>query len=98
MPTRAPTPCPVCSTLGACPHRGQARRTRSSRTWTTTSADTIAAHVAIHGWTCPGWPDTHHAPHPSTDLTVHHVDQLHSSGHDTGRHAVLCRSENSAIG
>lgn len=29
----------------------------------------IAAHVATHGWNCPGWKRD---SHPSTDLTLDH--------------------------
>lgn len=55
-------------------------------------AHAVAAHVAAHGWWCPGdGPD--HPPHPSRDLTAHHV-----TGPGHGPLRVLCRSRNSAIG
>lgn len=95
MPSKAPTPCAICSTLGACPHRGAARRYRASRSWAEQSRALIAAHVAEHGWTCPGWED--HQPHPCDDLTTHHVASLATHG-PGGELVVLCRSENSALG
>lgn len=98
MPTAAPTPCPTCHTLGPCPHRGAARHTRNGRRWQHTRTAILNAWRNEHGNWCPGWPPTGHPPHPSTDLTVHHIDGLATTGHDTGRHTVLCRSENSRIG
>lgn len=96
MPSKAPTPCSICSTLGPCEHRGAPRRYRASRAWTEQSRALIAAHVAEHGWTCPGWGDDHQ-PHPETDLTTHHVQSLATHGPD-GELVVLCRSMNSALG
>jgi hypothetical protein len=62
------------------------RRKRNNRyggNWTTRSRTTIAAHLATHGPTCPGW---QRPPHPinAADLTL---------DHETG---VLCRACNSA--
>lgn len=89
--------CLVCHQL-RCDHQGQARRTRSAWSWTQHSRTLIAEHVTDHGWWCPGLDD--HMPHDvqAGDLTVHHLDQLAGTGEDTGRHVVLCRSENSRIG
>jgi hypothetical protein len=58
---------------------------------------TVAAHVAIHGWWCPGW-GADHPPHPSSDLTAHHVDAYGRTGSESGPLAVLCRSYNSTLG
>lgn len=69
---------------------------RSTAGWTRTSQNILAAHRATHGNWCPGT-DTHPA-HPSTDLTVDHIDPLATTGRDTGRYRVLCRSENSRLG
>ena len=55
------------------------------------------AWVARHGWLCAGWGDDH-PPHPSTDLTVHHVASLAATGTDTGEYVVLCRAMNARIG
>lgn len=94
-PSKAPTPCPRCSTLGPCEHRGAPRRHRSTAAWTEQSRQLIADHVARHGWWCPGFGD--HDPHESDDLTTHHVASLALHG-ETGEHVVLCRAENSRLG
>lgn len=71
-----------------------ATRTRNSRKWKNTSTRILKEWRALHGDWCPG--DHHHKPHPSLDLTVDHLDELTTTGHDTGRYRVVCRPENSA--
>lgn len=95
MPTKAPTPCPRCHTLGPCQHRDAARRSHHHRTWTETSARILANHRANHGNWCPGYHD--HDPHPTPDLTVHHVNGRARTGDDDDL-VVLCRTENSRLG
>ena len=60
-------------------------------------AQAVADHVAAYGWRCPGWPG-HHGPHPSRDLTAHHVDAVAGGGNPHGRLAVICRSLNAKLG
>lgn len=79
------TRCPTCQQP-----RDRARnqsRTHLTGNWPTLSRTIRQAHVEQHGWTCPGW----QVPaHPSTDLTVDHIQQR------SGEHGyqVLCRSCN----
>ena len=61
------------------PARKAYKAHRYDRAWAANSKATRAAHVAQHGWTCPGYKRD---PHPSTDLVV---------DHDLG---VLCRTCN----
>lgn len=61
------------------PARKAYKAKRYGGTWAADSKATRAAHVAQHGWTCPGYKRD---PHPSADLVV---------DHDLG---VLCRSCN----
>lgn len=94
MTIKAPTPCLRCHTLGDCEHRGEARRTRSSRAWTMEAADVVARWVEQFGWWCPGWG---RAAHHATNLQADHVDSLAIHG-DTGRRQVLCAACNAAKG
>lgn len=64
--------------------------------WTRLSQQTIAAHVAAHGWTCPGW---RRPAHPSRSLTADHRIPVAAGGASVpGNLGVLCRSCNSAKG
>jgi hypothetical protein len=95
MPTR---PSPICKDCGLaqgceCDRRSPARRYRSSSAWTNESRRIIEAHVAAHGWWCPGAPELGHDPHPCTDLTTDHLDELVGSL-PGGPRRVLCRVEN----
>lgn len=51
----------------------------------------VAAHVAVHGWMCPGW---ERDPHPSRDLTAAHSVAVANGGLGSPL-SVLCRSCNS---
>jgi hypothetical protein len=59
----------------------------------------VAGHVARHGWWCLGHPSRpDHRPHPTRDLTAHHVGSVGAGGSEHGPLAVVCRSLNSTIG
>lgn len=64
--------------------------------WRRRRAAAIRAHVAAHGWVCPGY---RRPPHPSRDLTVDHPVALAAGGSllEQGLE-VLCRSCNSVKG
>lgn len=57
---------------------------------------TIAQHVAVYGWVCPG--DERHERHPCQDLTADHITPVGAGGREDGPLRVLCRSRNSARG
>ncbi len=90
---KASTPCVRCGVIGQCPcearRRGAARaanvdlqarrRARYGAAWAATSRRAVAAHVAVHGWWCPGWRIDAHV---SSDLTLDH------------ERGILCRSCN----
>lgn len=92
-------PCPDC---GA-PRRGptcrcgwRAKTTRPDLQRASSkrrSRDAVAAHVAAHGWVCPGW---QRPPHTATDLTWDHTTAVHAGGHPDGPGTVLCRPCNSS--
>lgn len=96
MPSKAPTPCLRCGSLGDCEHRGAARRHRSSRAWTERSRRVREAWIAVHGPWCPGWGRDAHEVDPA-DLTVDHATAL-AVGGDDGDLTVLCRSCNARKG
>lgn len=85
-PTRNGSRCPACEAKKQ-QHRN-ASRPHYQGTWRRTSAAAVRAHVARHGWVCPGW---NRPPHESTDLTTDHV-----LNRDTSALVVLCRSCNSS--
>jgi hypothetical protein len=60
----------------------------------------IAAHVALHGWTCSGCVHSAGKPHPSSDLTVDHTERAvaHGGQRVGGGKRVVCRPGNSAAG
>ena len=58
-------------------HAERMKKYRGS--WPAISRAAIAAHVAVHGWICPGWRVESHA---SNDLTLDH------------QRGVLCRGCN----
>lgn len=52
----------------------------------------VARHVEKHGWLCPGFM---REPHPSRDLTGHHVVPISEGGESVpGNVAILCRACN----
>ena len=57
-------------------------------------AETVAAWVATHGHTCPGW---NRPPHPSRDLTAAHTTAVGNGG-TTSPLTVLCRPCNTRMG
>lgn len=64
-----------------------ARRTHYQGDWPALSRRIRDEWVGAHGWWCPGWQTP---AHPSTDLTVDHIDpRSPASGY-----RVLCRSCN----
>jgi 5-methylcytosine-specific restriction protein A len=85
-----PTP-GLCSICQAHFERDKSRRRRRTPRERQRRQDLIAAHVAIHGWTCPGFECQ---PHPATDLTADHL----LPGNEEGELRVLCRSCNSSRG
>lgn len=64
----------------------------------TLHASIVAAHVAAHGWWCPGAPDLQHAPHVVKPgrLDVDDIVPVKDGGdrRDPGNKRVLCRSAN----
>lgn len=91
--------CPEVTRGQWCPEHQPARTDagatyRSSSTWQRIRRQVLDEHRDEHGNWCPG--DDDHAAHPSSDLTVDHVDPLATTGgRDTGRYRVVCRSANS---
>lgn len=72
--------------------RARAKRARyDSADWRRQRAATLAAWRVAHGDWCPGWGID---PHPTSDLTVDHVDP----GTLAAGVAVLCRSCNARKG
>lgn len=64
--------------------------------WTRLSQETIAAHVAAHGWMCLGWG---RPAHPSRSLTADHRIPIATGGSSVAANlGVLCRSCNSRKG
>lgn len=64
--------------------------------WRRVVSEAIAAHVRIHGSTCPGWGVP---AHWSADLTGDHVIPVSAGGLSTRANvAVLCRACNSRKG
>lgn len=55
-------------------------------------AAAVRAHVARHGWVCPGYGVS---PHPSRDLTADDVVPVAATGRPSAELRVLCRSCNS---
>jgi 5-methylcytosine-specific restriction protein A len=97
MPPASLRPCPSCGApqLGGCARCGwQSKATRIyTPKWRRTSREILAAWRATHGDWCPGWPDTGHDAHATSDLTVHHTTE-----DPDGPLSVLCRPVNSALG
>ena len=74
------TSCQALTAESRCTLHRAEQRSIYGGAWASISKAAIRAHVALHGWICPG----HRAPaHGSTDLTLDHA---------SGR--VLCRSCN----
>src|SRR5699024_2414916 len=80
----------------ACEREHSQRQTNSKRRRrpVATSAEqtrrkqVVAAHVALHGYVCPGWECP---PHPSMDLTADHITSYKQSTSENGSLQVLCR-------
>ena len=51
----------------------------------------VTAHRQQHGDWCPGW---QRDPHPATDLTADHIEEISEGGDPDGPLQVLCRSCN----
>jgi hypothetical protein len=85
QPTASGSRCPTCEADRQ--RRRNARRPQYRGNWPKVSRAAIVAHVAAHGWVCPGYGVSAHA---STDLTADHQ-------HDHSV-AVLCRSCNGRRG
>lgn len=88
--------CPACS------NQVEATRTRAKRArrpYTSTEqhrrATAVQAHVAAHGYWCPGWRTP---PHPSQDLTADHPVEVARGGAETQPLETLCRSCNGRKG
>lgn len=77
--------CPTLIRTGSrCPRHRTEQRMKYHGAWPATSKAAITAHVAEHGWHCPGY-GTRHQPHPSTDLVLDHPTMK-----------VMCRQINTA--
>jgi hypothetical protein len=93
------TPCLECGkpTAGSrCaehPNPNDLARHRSS--YTKTRQAFLDAWRARHGNWCPGAEDLDHQPHPSSDLTVDHIDGDAWNDYPANWR-VLCRQKNSA--
>jgi hypothetical protein len=100
--------CPVCKLLcdgPRCPthlteyERDRTRRKRERRPYTraeqTRRAESVSAHVAEHGWLCPGWRRPAHWV-AEGDLTADHPHAVAAGGREDQQHAVMCRSCNSS--
>ncbi len=75
-------------------HRARTTPTKRTRDWTEINRRRAAvkAHVAKHGWNCPGY---RVPPHPSRDLTADHIDEIATGGRPDGPLQVRCRACNS---
>jgi hypothetical protein len=76
-------PCLVCGTLtdkSRCPEHRAQQRAKYGGAWRSIARTAVRAHVALHGWWCPGH---RRPPHESEDLTLDHASNR-----------VLCRSCN----
>ena len=82
------SPCPTCTQQRNA--KRNARREWYGGDWARRSHAIRKAWVDEHGWICPGY---RIPPHPSTDLTVDHVDPRNPTVL-----AVLCRSCNASKG
>jgi len=90
---RTPSRCPAHQRVV-----DQAKRQRRPHTYAEDQrrAAAVAAHVAVHGWWCPGWGDR--PAHPSMDLTADHIIPVGAGGPEDGPLLVRCRPCNSARG
>lgn len=87
--------CLVCGTPSngsRCPRHARAGYTNRERL---RRAEVVTLHVALNGWTCPGWGVE---PHPSRDLTADHVEAVAAGGAEDGPLRVLCRACNARKG
>ena len=99
-PTTNERRCDRCGRPGFANHFGRtpdhpARRTSA---WRRLAKRTVEAHVALHGWTCPGW---HREPHPVRpgELAADHPVPLVLGGEPLpARSGVLCASCNARKG
>jgi hypothetical protein len=81
-------PCRACSWQPAGDVTRPDLRTSASKR---RNAAAVAAHVAAHGYRCPGW---RRAEHDATDLTADHPVAVANGGDPDQPLAVLCRSCN----
>jgi hypothetical protein len=89
--------CPPCKQAHDRAHNAR-RRAQDSYPEQQRRRQAVAAHVAVHGWWCLGLEGYDHQPHPTRDLTAHHLDAPGAGGPEHGPLAVICRSLNSSIG
>lgn len=88
--------CGLPSEGSRCPGHERAHRALRGRAWRTMAKAAIAAHVAEHGYVCPGW---QREPHPSTDLTADHGIPLAVGGDPLpAQVTILCRGCNGRKG
>jgi 5-methylcytosine-specific restriction endonuclease McrA len=74
-------------------NRPSAHRRGYGRRWQQIRKAAVETHVALYGWTCPGWGVS---PHHTYDLTGDHSIPLSRGGLTTpGNTLVLCRGCNS---
>jgi 5-methylcytosine-specific restriction enzyme A len=67
-------------------------RQRASAAETKRRKAAVDAHVATHGWICPGTRTV--PPHPSHDLTADHLLPIAYGGLESGPLVVRCRGCN----
>ena len=86
--------CPALVKSGRCQQHRIESPTYLQRDWADRKRRerVVAAHVAKHGWWCPG--HGKHQPHPSRDLTADHDTPVVHGGIN-GPLTVRCRSCNS---
>ena len=77
--------------------RGSRHERGLGNDWARQSQAAVAAHVAAHGWLCPG-DGIKRGPHPSRDLTGDHVVPRAQGGTAADGIIVRCRSCNARRG
>jgi hypothetical protein len=95
--SRTAARCPPCKQAHDRAHN-QRRRAQDSYAEQQRRRHAVEAHVAEHGWWCLGLDGYDHQPHPSRDLTAHHLAAPGAGGSEHGVLVVICRSLNSSIG
>jgi len=101
MPSHPARPCVVCGRLatgGRCP--AHPYRKPGPRDY----PDERARRLILEQWRdqvgniCAGIPDRDHPPHPTPDLTVHHLNPRAHGGTLQDGWTVICRSLNAQLG